>query len=264
MKKLDVQVLLSTMNQNDYKILEKMNIRSDALIVNQNSALTANSFDYRGKYIEWYAFPEKGVGKSRNIALLRSSGDIALFADDDVVYHDDYCKLIQKEFANNPKADMIVFNVGSTNPDRPEYMIKERKRVHFFNCLRYGTFRIAIRTDRIKKKRIFFSLLFGGGSKYGSGEDSLFIVDCLRAGLRMYSSPVEIGKVTHSQSTWFSGYNEKFFFDKGALFCAISEPFAVLLCLQFCLRHREMTVDLSLPTAFRQMLRGIKDYKQTR
>lgn len=264
MKKLDVQVLLSTMNQNNYEILKQMNIRSNALIVNQNAILSESIFDFRGNNIEWYSFPEKGIGKSRNIALLRSSGDVALFADDDVVYRDDYRILIQKEFVRNPKADLIVFNVGSTNPDRPEYTIKERKRVHFFNCLRYGTFRIAVRTDRIKKKRIGFSLLFGGGSKYGSGEDSLFIVDCLRSGLRMYSSPVEIGKVTHSQSSWFSGYNEKYFFDKGALFCAISEPFAVLLCLQFCLRHKEMTVDLSLPAAFQQMLRGIKDYKQTR
>lgn len=259
---MGLQVLVSTMNQSDYGLLEKMNIHSNALVINQNRPLGQDFFDFHGNYIGWYSTPEKGIGKSRNTALLHASDDICLFADDDVVYHANYKSLILDEFNRLPQADMIIFNVGSTNPERPEYVIRQLRKVHFYNCLRYGTFRIAVRMDSIRKNRIFFSLLFGGGSKYGSGEDSLFIIDCIRNGLKIYGSPIEIGKVTHAESTWFRGYTEKYFHDKGALFCAISRVFSIPLCLQYCLRHRQTLTDLTFLQAFRFMLDGIHEYNE--
>lgn len=258
---MDLQVLISTMNQSDYSLLEKMNIHSNALVINQNRPLRQDFFDFQGNHVEWYSTPEKGIGNSRNTALLHAKAEVCLFADDDVVYHPEYKILILNEFKRLPDADVIIFNVGSTNPSRPEYTIDQLKKIHFYNCLRYGTFRIAVRLNRIKTRRIFFSVLFGGGSKYGSGEDNLFITDCIRKGLQIYGSPIEIGKVTHAESTWFKGYTKKFFHDKGALFCAISRKFAVPLCLQYCLRHRETLTKLTFLQAFKYMLGGIHEYE---
>lgn len=260
---MTLEVLLSTMQMQagDHRLLDKMNIGSDALIVNQTDQLEEGcryeAYDFRGWKIRVYSFKEKGVGLSRNSALMRSRADICLFADDDVVYGEGYSDKIEAAFRDNPKADLMVFNLASDATERWEPLITKDSRVRFYNCMRYGCFRIAARVDRLKAKNIYFSLLFGGGTRYGSGEDTLFLVDCLRRGLRIYASPLEIGAVSHAESTWFEGYTEKFFLDKGALFYAISRPFSLFLCLQFALRRRKMfEASMGPMAAFKLMLKG--------
>lgn len=257
---MNLQVLVATMNQNDYSLLEKMNIRSDAIIANQCDRNEIEEFDYNGHKIKYLSFSERGVGLNRNNALMRATADICLFADDDVRYVDNYKDIIIEAFQENPKADMIVFNVPSTNPKRQGYEIKKEKRVRFYNCLRYGTFRMAVKTDSIRKANVYFSLLFGGGAKYESGEDSLFIMDCIRKRLRVFASPKVIGTVTHNESTWFKGYTDKFFIDKGALYALLSKRFAWLLCLQFCIRRKNIFKgSKTWLEAYKLMLKGIKE-----
>ena len=257
-----LQLLVSTMNQTDFRLIEKMNISSDALFINQCDCFKHHVFEDQGRLIEWYSFPERGIGLSRNNALIRASGDILLFADDDVTYKDGYSDIVISEFERLTQADIIIFNVPSTNPERAEYLNSRTKRLHFFNCLRYGTFRIAVRAESIYRKRICFSRLFGGGSRYGSGEDSIFLMDCVRNGLRLYASPEVIGNVSHGASSWFSGYTEKYFYDKGALFAGLSDHFAHILCLQFCLRHSDMMTEFSLSDAYKVMQKGINDFRK--
>ena len=176
---MNVQVLVSAMHQTDHSLLEKMNIQTDAIIINQCDKNEFEEFRYKGNLIRFLSFAERGVGLSRNNALMRATGDICLIADQDVTYVENYEEIIVKSFLETSKADIIIFNVPSKNPKRSSYMIPKKSRVGWINCLRYGvSFRIAARPEKLSEKNIFFSLLFGGGAKYSSGEDSLFIADC--------------------------------------------------------------------------------------
>lgn len=259
---MNLQVLVSTMYQTDHELVEKMNIQSDAIFINQCDTNKFEEFDYKGNNIKFLSFAERGVGLSRNNALMRATADICLFADDDVKYVDNYNDVIISAFLNKPYADVIVFNVMSTNPEREGYIITKEKRLQFYNCLRYGTYRIAVRTKSIRKANIFFSQLFGGGAKYGSGEDSLFLIDCLKKGLKIYASPRMIGTVTHSESTWFNGYTDKFFYDKGALFASMSKRWARLLSLQFIIRRNYLFQDeKTMFEAYKLMRKGIGEYR---
>lgn len=78
---------------------------------------------------------ERGVGLSRNNALMRASGDILLFADDDVVYTNDYVEKIVKCFEGNQKKDLIVFNLQSLNLERPEAIVESEYTLHWYNSL---------------------------------------------------------------------------------------------------------------------------------
>jgi len=259
---MNLQVLVSTMHQTDHSLLEKMNIHSDAIIVNQCDKNEFEEFEYKGRRIKFFSFAERGVGLSRNTALVRATGDVCLFADDDVTYVDNYRDIILKEFNDNPQADVIIFNVISTNKERGIHTTSKWTRLHFYNCFRYGTVQIAIRTEQARKSNISFSLLFGGGAKYCCGEDSLFIADCLKSRMRIYASPQTIGTVTQAESTWFKGYTDKYFIDKGALYVCLSKRWTKLLCLQFAVRHRKMFEEHK--TAFRAytlMTIGAKQFK---
>ena len=228
---MKLQVLVSTMHQTDHSLLEKMNIHSDAIVINQCDRDCTERFTFRGYDILWMSFNERGVGLSRNNALMRASGDILLFADDDVVYTDDYVEKITYYFENNPKSDLIVFNLCSLNPNRPEAIVEKEYKLHWYNSLKFGAVRIAIRTDAIRKANVFYSLIFGGGAKYSSGEDTLFIIQCLKKGIRGLASKEIIGLVKQEESTWFNGFNAKYFFDKGVLMRQCFGPWTKLLLI---------------------------------
>lgn len=237
---MNLQVLVASMYQNDYSLIEKMNLQSDAIIINQCNENKFEKIDYEDKTINFISLNERGVGLSRNNSLMRATADICVFADEDVTYVDGYKEIILDAFKNNPDADMILFNVPSKNPKRPTHIISKNKRVRCFNCLRYGAVKIAVRTERIRHANVYFSLNFGGGAKYGSGEDSLFIMQCIRSGIKVYTNTNIIGYVSQEESSWFKGYDEKYFIDKGKLFEAIFKRWRKVLSLQFCIRHRRM------------------------
>ena len=255
-----IQVLLSTMNQKDHSILKKARIQSDAIVINQAHAFKKEHLKYMDHNIQFLTFDEHGVGLSRNNALIRSDADIIVFGDEDIEYVDQYESIILDEFKNNPKADMIVFNVPSRNPERATYMIPRKSRVRLFNSLRYGAVKMAVRTDKLKQKNIYFSLLFGGGAIYSSGEDSIFIYSVLRSGLRVYACPSIIGYVSQQDSTWFKGYSDKYFRDKGVLYGYLSPKFAYLLGIQYVIRkYKSFGTDRSFFSILGQVFKGIRE-----
>jgi len=255
---MKLQVLVSTMYQQNYGLLHRMNIQTDAIIINQCDRNSFSEFDYKGNNIKWYSFAEKGIGLSRNSALSRSTGDILLFSDDDVTYYDDYEKVVTDYFEKHPKIGLAVFNFQSLNPIRPEPIINIEHRLHWFNCLKYGAFRIAVRREYILHANAHFSLLFGGGAKHQAGEDNLFINDCVKAGIICNASTGLLGTVKQAESTWFKGYNEKYYEDRGALFAAMYRKKAYFVMLMFEVRKRHSTI----PLLYRLKLEndGIKKY----
>lgn len=259
-----IQVLASCMNkENIDQVVSDMNIRTDAIIINQCDTNKIEQKKINENEIQMYSFFERGVGLSRNNALLRANADIIIIADEDVRYVDDYVTIIEDAFKKTPDADMIVFNVPSENKERPVYEIKKNKRIHKYNCLRYGAVKFVIKLEKLREKNIFFSTLFGGGARYGSGEDSLFIMECIRKGMKVYSNTSIIGYVKQDSSTWFKGYTEKYFIDKGALYACLFPRFSDIFCLQYIVRHRKtlLSKEINMKKAFKLMRQGVNKIK---
>ncbi|MFF2459536.1 glycosyltransferase family A protein [Peribacillus simplex] len=262
---MSVQVLVAAMHRTDNSILEEMNLQSDAIIINQCDRNEFAKLEYREHEILFYSFNERGVGLSRNNALMRATKDICLFADEDMIYIDGYADVIEKEFIKNPKADVIIFSVNSLNEDKPLSVIKENKRVRRKEAMRYGSARIAFRRDRIIDNNILFSLLFGGGAKYSSGEDTIFLQDCLKKGLKVYKSTVKIADIKQEESTWFNGYSEKLFFDKGVLLATVMPRIAKFYALGLSYKYSmNKSVKMSFWNIWSAMKKGVNSKKRKR
>lgn len=256
---MKVEVLVSGMNQSMKELAERMNLQSDAVIINQCDRLSLEEITRAGNQIRFYSFPDRGIGRSRNEAILRAHGDICLFSDEDIVYEPNYEEAVLKEFEQNPKADMILFNIEVAR-ERRTYHITERKRVRFYNCGRYGAVSFAVRRESLLASGVTFSLLFGGGAKYSNGEDSLFLKEFMGKGYRVYTAPVTIGRETAGDSTWFAGYNEKFFHDRGVLYRALYGGLARAMALRFLLAHRDKLCEkVSVKQAYQWMREGIRE-----
>lgn len=261
---MKVQVLASVMDETMENIVERMGLDSDAVIINQCGCLGVQETEHRGHFIRFFSFPDRGVGRSRNEAILRADKDICLFSDGDIVYEPGYAEAVSAEFERNPKADMILFNI-TVEESRRTYHIQDRKRVHWYNCGRYGAVSFAVRRDSLLRSGVTFSLLFGGGAKYSNGEDSLFLRDCLRAGMRIYAVPDCIGEEMPRESggsTWFHGFTEKFFKDRGVLYYYLYGKLAKVFSLRFLLKNKTgMCGEIPLKKAYRLMAEGIRSQK---
>ncbi|MBR5578554.1 MAG: glycosyltransferase family 2 protein [Lachnospiraceae bacterium] len=257
-----LQTLVSAVRQEVGLLAEKMNLQSDAIIINQCDENSYLEYEWKGHKIKAYSFQERGVGLSRNNALLRADSEILLFSDEDIVYDDGYKEKILQAFRERPKADMLLFNV-EVEEGRATYHIDKEHRVRFYNSGRYPTYSFAVRREKLHSANITFSLLFGGGARYSNGEDSLFLMECLKKGFRIYALPIAIGKEIPRPSTWFFGYNEKFFFDRGVLYHYLYGKLKYVMSLRFLLAHRKkMCGEIKEKEAFRLMLQGIKEAKE--
>lgn len=256
---MKVQVLASVMHEKPEELVKRMRLESDAVIINQCDELGYEELSCPGGCVRFYSFSDRGVGKSRNEAIMRADGDICLFSDADIVYEPGYAKAIAAEFEQNPKADMILFNV-EVEESRRTYYITERKKVHWYNCGRYGAVSFAVRRESLLSSGVMFSLLFGGGAKYSNGEDSLFLKEFMSKGYSVYTAPVTIACEVAEDSTWFAGYTEKFFKDRGVLYRYLYGKMAWLMGIRFLLAHRHtMCKEVSVKQAYTWMRMGMKN-----
>lgn len=236
---MEIEVLVATINQKNHTLLTKMNIQSDVIVANQCDFNLVETFTYNNCNVKYLNFSEHGVGLNRNNALMRARGDILIFADEDEIFNDGYADIVSQAYRTIPDADAIIFNVATIGAISQRREIKTIQRIHLLNALTYGTARLTVKKDIVERKNIMFHRQFGGGTIYSSGEDTLFIADLIRRGAKVYVYPACIAGVEERKSTWFEGYTEKYFYDKGALFAALSKKWGWLLCKLVLLKNRK-------------------------
>lgn len=264
---MKLQVLVSTMNQKDYSLLDKMNIQSDVIVVNQCDKNSVDEFVYNSHSVKWISMSEKGVGLSRNTSLMNATADIVLFADDDICYYDGYTEAVISAFENNEKADIICFNISLLNSAKNIGGHKnntKNKRLHFFNSMKYGAPTIAARRKMLFKESVFFSLLFGGGAEFASGEDSIFIKKCLDAKLKLFSSVYCLGTIDDSESSWYRGIDDKFFEDRGMLYKLTFSKIYWLLFIYYAYKLSKINKQYSFMQILNLFRKGKIKYKRYR
>ena len=256
---MKLELIVSAMNKEPGSLIKTMGIKTDAVIINQCDRYGATEIKDGGSSILFFDMAERGVGRSRNSGILKSRGDILLFSDEDIVYEAGYEDKILKAFETEAGADMLLFNVD-VEESRRTYHIDKRTKITSLNCGRYPTYSMAVKRDVLLKKGIMFSLLFGGGAPYSAGEDSLFIMNCVKSGMNIIALPVTIGREEPRPSTWFNGYTEKFFYDRGVLFSHLYGKLAGIMALRYVIKKKKlMCNEVSQKKAYQLIKKGIRE-----
>lgn len=225
------------MHQTDFSKIKSMNIHSDVVFANQADENSFKELEFDGHTAKMITTKTRGVGLNRNIALLASSKDILLFADDDVIYDSKIEQIINEAYNRFPEADVIIFGSAfSKNGEIYKKRVPPKGRLPVFKSLKYGTIALTIRRQSLLKAGLYFTELFGGGCVYSHGEDSDFILQCYKKKLKIYAFDSVIGCTAKDSSTCFHGYNEKYFYDTGALarfaFGKLSIPYMLYMALR--------------------------------
>ena len=255
------EILCVTMHQNDFSKVKEMNIHSDVVFANQCDHTSYEEIVFEGHTAKMISTQTRGVGVNRNFALTYASAKYCLLADDDVVYFDNLEEIVVSEFEAHQDADIMIFHFNSDDLSRQQTKYYKTKMWHRYRNLPFGGVRIAFRLDSVKKANVMFTTLFGGGCVFPSGEDSMFLSDLRKKGLKIYVSKETIGNVSFSTSTWFSGYDEKYYYGKGALYQAARPKYKYVFMFYMIFRSRKMK-NISVKDKLIWMLNGMRGYRE--
>ena len=262
---MTLEVLISCMHQKDTSIVASSNIQTDVVVVNQcdkEELIEEQRKNLNGELFRVRMFNtlERGLSKSRNMAIRNAESDICLFCDDDVLYKDDYANVVLSAFEKYPDSDVILFNIGNLCR-KP---IRKPTRVNYISALKVASLQIAFRRKRMLEKDIFLDESMGSGTGNGGGEEAKLIYDCLRSGLKVFSVPDMIASVDkNSPSLWFRGYNPMFLIKKGWATRKIMGRFwGVFYAASFAIRkYKEYKNDCSFIQAFWCLMNGVLWHK---
>lgn len=255
---MKLSVLLSAMFLSDENYIDSLNITSDCVVVNQcdrecKHSLEHECIDGSKIAVTYIETKERGLSRSRNMAIRHAQNDICILCDNDVEYESGYERIILDAYERNRDADAIVFFIK--RPERSVPVFDKDTKMNYFSVLKIFSPEISFKKEALKD--ITFNEEFGAGAKYSMGEENIFLYDLLKRHKKIVYVPVMIAKTRQEESTWFKGYTEEFFISRGANYAAMSSWFSVILILQFALRKKALYRDsFTTLQTIRIMFRG--------
>ena len=258
---MKLEVLMSCMYQENFDIAYRTKINSDLLIINQSDKDDYEEIKVDGYNWRMITTTERGLAKSRNMALKNSTGDICLVCDDDEELTEGYSDIILQAYNELPNAAAIVFNNKRINTDKDDkfYFITKKREAPRYRT--YGSTMLSFNKNKISN--ISFNEHFGSGTGWGGGEDNLFFNDLRKNKLKIYEYPTVIATIDYSnKSQWFKGYNEQYYYNVGAFIEYANYNFVTkwFFRLHTCYKLRKRK-ELGNLNKIKWMLRGAKGIK---
>lgn len=211
-------VLISCMHEKDYSIIERSNVQTDVVVVNQCDKDSIDEFDFKNKkgetcHAKFINTTERGLSRSRNMALRNAWGDVCLIADDDEFFEDDIEDKILNAYKENPLFGVITFALNILYKE-VSYPF-EKKKLGLKDILKTSSLQITFKRKCLNDVSVKFDEKMGSGTGNGSGEENRFLLDCRKANIKMIYIPQIIASIDKTGSQWFKGYTAKFFRDRG-------------------------------------------------
>jgi glycosyltransferase involved in cell wall biosynthesis len=258
-----LEVLIATMfkeNKNDIiDLLNVMNINSDAIVVSQCNKNGIEKFNYKNFSITCIYSIERGLSRSRNLALYYATADIITIADDDFSYYDNYAEIVINAHTINPEYDILTFKVKDDKKYFPA-----KKKLNKLLIHKVASNEITMKLASVKN--ISFNILFGAGSScFLCGEENIFLNSCLKKKKKVMYIPQKIGYLREDtrSSSWFSGYNKEYMISHGAAYYELSHFLVLPYILQFAIRKYSLyKKNINIFLAIYYMLIGISKYRK--
>lgn len=261
---LTLEILLSTMHRDSLDFLAALfpneNFKEyKILIVNQTTKtclLHSNNPNIRVLNVF-----EKGLTKSRNLALNNTIGDICLIADDDVKYSSNFQKIIIDSFLDNTKADIITYKMKDFEGN--DFKSYTTSQWHTLESLKQvNSVVIAFKAENIKSKKICFNPYFGLGSTFETGDEYIFLRDSLKAGANIWFASKYILEHDYNSSGRAAG-SDRLVFARAALYYKYSGKLGYLkLCKYLYLIAKDNYISFfNIPKKLKVGLKGIAAYR---
>ena len=253
---MKIQMLISTvrMDKRSDLSLEEKNIK-DAIIINQ--LMPKYSVHKSGNYT-MYNYNEQGLSKSRNRLLENMTGDIGVITDDDISFTKDALKVIEKAYKETD-ADIITFNL-----QKGKDIIGKNKKFTYnhLSIMSVCSCQITFKRESIMKHKIKFDENFGLKAQFTSGEENIFLSDCLKHKLKIIHIPIIINSHPEEETTG-EIWDEKVIKSKGALMYRLHKySYFVFLMYFAIMKHKDYKKNYGFFKFIKIFNKGKKEYKK--
>jgi glycosyltransferase involved in cell wall biosynthesis len=266
-KKQDLEILVSTMNRNSLDFLIPMFpfchfSDFSILIVNQTEENKLLVSDFPSiRVINSF---EKGLSKSRNLALKNAIGKIVLIADDDVIYMNDFdTKIIQAYNQYDNKA-VISFCIEKPNGLLfKKYSPNAKKNLSLMELFNVLSIEISLNKLILDKLGITFDENFGLGSEFQMGEEAVFLSDIKNKNQQIAFVPSVI--VIHSEisSTEKIDFSKRYYVQGAFLTKVLKEDYFMGLATKLFFDVKQKKLNLNqIPAAIKNANQGKMDYNK--
>lgn len=261
----DLEILIATKDRHNLDFLALMFpftsfSKFNILIINQSKDTLLFSEFVTVRVIN---SNEKGLSKSRNLAIANASKKICLIADDDVVYLPNFDKQVITAFNQNPDTSIITFNhqrIGKEKPQHGANKVYSHSKKTIENVC---SIEIAFQLKDVKGNSLIFDENFGLGSYFETAEEYLFLHEAIQLKISALFCPFVI--VSHP--LFSSGENQggdNIIFARGALFYKTKSNLAYIWLMKylfFLARSRYINYS-EFVAKFKMGLSGIRKYKE--
>jgi glycosyltransferase involved in cell wall biosynthesis len=261
----DLEILIATKNRISLDFLALMFPFSpfsnfNILIINQSiENILVSDFES----VRVINVNEKGLSKSRNLAIRNASKKICLIADDDVVYFANFEKEIIYAFNQNPEISIITFNHQRVGLNMPQNSFRKPFSHSLKSIWNASSIEIAFQLNDIKENDLIFDENFGLGSYFETAEEYLFLREAIQLKLTALFFPFVI--VSHPLTT--SGENQgsdRILFARAALFYKTKANLVYIWLLKyvfFLVRNNYINWNECMDK-YKMGLSGIRKYKE--
>ncbi len=256
---MTLEILMSCMHQSDAALVHKSNITGNCVVINQCDREDYSEHTTENGLVRMFSNRQRGLTRSRNQAIRSAQADICLICDDDEVFVPGYEKAVLDAYSQLPQADIVIFKMANRQPSFPDKVMPLR----FPKTMKVSSWQISFRREKLLQAGVWFDELLGAGTGNGAEEELKFLLDCQRAGLKIWYVPTVIASVAQEASTWFGGFDETFFENRGATTRYIlGAGLASVYAVYYIVRKKSMYRDtLSPGQALKATFRGIRRNK---
>lgn len=136
---------------------------------------------------------ESGLSRNRNNALRLATADICLIADDDVIYTPAGIQVVIDTFERHPSLQLATFQFTNTDGRQPKryppvsFDLHRKPKNYYASSIE-----TAFRRDAVQGHLAYNELMGIGAPVLHAGEDELFVLDAVKAGLTCRYFPIVI------------------------------------------------------------------------
>lgn len=265
LKKQDLEILVSTMNRNSLDFLIPMFpfchfSDFSILIINQTQENKLLVSDFPSiRVINSF---EKGLSRSRNLALKNAKGKIVLIADDDVVYKKDFdAKIMQ---AYNQYGNKVVISFCIEKPNGllyKKYLPSVKTNLSLIELFNILSIEISINKFVLDKLGVTFDENFGLGSKFEMGEEAVFLSDVKNQNQQIAFDPSVIATHPEISSTDKFDFAQRYYIQGAFLSRVLKVDYFMGLAVKLFFDVKQKKLKLNqIPVAIKNANRGKLDY----
>jgi glycosyltransferase involved in cell wall biosynthesis len=190
-----------------------------------------------------------GVAKSRNEVLRQARGEFVLFADDDVVLHEEGVRRLLEILVGDKSLALALGQAVDSDGRLRKRYPQRSERLHRWNAGKAATYEMMLRRSAFAAAEVRFDEDFGAGVEQYLGDEYVLIADAVRAGLVCRFFPVVLA--THAAASSGSGFGTtRDAAARSAVFDRVFGRLAPVARLAFALRSPQRFGSVRLTARF--------------